>query len=123
MGYEDIRGLDVRKGLAIVSNNKTIYLKLLKSFLNNDFCNQIVGAVDGGNLEQVRLSAHSLKGVAGNLHMEELYEISRLIESDAREGAAVNVGDDNIARLIEVNKQVLESIGLLTANPEILDSI
>jgi len=123
MGIENIKGLDVKKGLAIVGNNKSVYLRLLNSFINNDFCNQIINAVNGGELEQVRHTAHSLKGVAGNLHMGELYEISRLIETDAREGAAVSVTDDNIARLIDVNNEVMESINLLIAKPEIMDSI
>ena len=123
MNYEDLKGIDVKKGLAIVANNKAVYMKLLKSFANNAFCEQILDAVKNGNLEQVRQCAHSLKGVAGNMYMDELFELSREIETAAKEGAPVAMSDECIVKISSAYERTLNSVNALIANPEILDSI
>lgn len=123
MKNEDFKGIDVKKGLAIVANNKTVYMKLLKSFSVNAFGDQIINAVKSGNMDQVRHSAHSLKGVAGNMYMDELFELSREIEIAAKEGVRVSLTDDNIIKITESYKQTLDSVNMLIANPEILDTI
>ena len=123
MEYNDIKGLDVKKGLAIVANNKTVYIRLLKSFAGNSFCDKIIEAVNSGDPEQIRHNAHSLKGVAGNMHMDELFELSRAIESAAKDGVAVSAGDENVVKIIEANRQTMESVNMLLAQPEILDTL
>ena len=123
MTNEDIKGLDVKKGLAIVAGNKAIYLKLLNSFLNNCFCEQIVDAVNSGDMDQVRQKAHSLKGVAGNMYMDELFELSRAIEAAARDGQAINAGDDSIINLVIANRQTIDSVNMLIQNPDIMSSL
>ena len=120
---EDINGLDVKKGLSLVANNKTVYIKLLKSFIANAFCDQLIGAVNSGDLDQVRQKAHTFKGVAGNMHMHRLYELSRAIESDAKDGLAVSASDEIISSIVEENRLTLESVNMLLENPEILDSL
>ena len=123
MKSEDIKGLDVKKGLSIVSNNKAVYAKLLKSFANNAFCEQLVNAINDGDMDQVRQKAHSLKGVAGNMYMDELFELSRLIEADIKEGQPLSTTDDIVMRIVDANKQTMESINMLLENPDILDAL
>ena len=123
MGISDIKGLDVKKGLALVANNKMIYTRLLNSYIKNALCDQLIEAINNGDTADISQKAHSLKGVAGNMHMGELYELSQKIEGDAKDGAAISASDEIVARLIEANKQVLESINMMIENPAILDTV
>ena len=119
----DIKGLDVKKGLSIVANNKIVYSKLLKSFVNNAFCDQLIEAINSGDMDQVSKKAHAFKGVAGNMHMDELFELCRSIEIDAKKGILVSLSDDKVAKIIDANKNTMESINMLLENPGIIDSI
>ena len=123
MKFEDIKGLDVKKGLSIVANNKTVYAKLLRSFVSNAFCEQLVDAINGGDMDQVRQKAHSLKGVAGNMYMHELFELSRSIEAEAKDGPPISPADDMVVRIIDANRQTMDSVNMLLENPNILDAL
>lgn len=123
MKNSDIKGVDVLKGLAVVAGNKAIYLRLLKSFISNSFCDKIIEAIAAGDSEQISHSAHSLKGVAGNMHMAGLYEYSRQIEAIAKEGGNLTVADEVVVNLIDENSRTTESVSMLMDNPGILDTL
>ena len=123
MKNEDIKGLDVKKGLSIVANNKKVYERLLKSFVGNAFCEQLVEAINSGDADQIRQKAHSLKGVAGNMHMDELFELSRSIEAGVKDGRTLTATDDLVVKIIDANKQTMASVNMLLENPEILDAL
>jgi len=123
MSNEDIKGLDVKKGLSIVSNNKAVYARLLQSFARNAFCDQLIDAINGGDMELVRQKAHSLKGVAGNMYMNELFELSRSIEADIKDGQPLSISDDIVTQIINANKQTMNSVNILLENPDILERL
>lgn len=121
MKNEDINGINVKKGMAIVANNKMVYARLLKSFVNNSFGDRLIEAIESGDSEQIRQNAHALKGVAGNMHMEELYELSRSIEADAKEGRSVP--PDKVEEFKRQSGETLVSVKMLIDNPDVLDHI
>ncbi|MCL2059552.1 MAG: Hpt domain-containing protein [Oscillospiraceae bacterium] len=123
MNNEDIKGLDVKKGLSIVANNKKVYERLLKSFVGNAFCDQLVEAILSGDSDQIRQKAHSLKGVAGNMHMDDLFELSRSIEAGVKDGQPLSGADDLVSKIKDANKQTMDSINMLLNNPDILDAL
>ena len=123
MKYTDIIGLDVKSGLSLVANNKTVYLRLLKSFAANAFCDRLLEAINGGDAEEIRLAAHSLKGVAGNMRMDELFGLSREIEQEAKSGAPVSASGKNVQKIIAANELTLGSVNMLIENPALLDGL
>jgi HPt (histidine-containing phosphotransfer) domain-containing protein len=123
MKKEDIYGVNVPKGLALVGNNKTIYLKLLKTFSNSTLHEELEAAVAAGDLEQIRAKAHALKGASGNLHLDQVYDLVRSIESDARESQAVTLESENVIALKASYQNTMESINMLLGNPDILSNI
>ena len=123
MSNEDIKGLDVKKGLSIVSNNKTVYAKLLRSFANNCFCDQLIDAINLGDMDLIRQKAHSLKGVAGNMYMNELFELSRSIEADIKDGQPLSATDDVVTKIISANMQTMKSVNTILENPDILEQL
>jgi HPt (histidine-containing phosphotransfer) domain-containing protein len=120
---EDIYGVDVKKGMALVGNNKTVYLKLLKSFASNALCSELLGAFDARDVEMAKQKAHALKGVSGNLHMDPLYELVKAVEGEIKESNSVSLSDGRIGELRETVGKTLDSVNMLIESPDLLDSI
>ncbi|MEW6266117.1 MAG: response regulator [Thermodesulfobacteriota bacterium] len=78
----EIDGIDVPAGLKRVANNKKLYLKLLNDF-SADYrksAQDIREALAAKNRELGRRLAHTVKGVAGNIGIQELYEVAGRLE-------------------------------------------
>jgi two-component system sensor histidine kinase/response regulator len=84
-----IAGLDTADGLARVAGNQALYLKLLRTFREEQASAvaQITAALDQGEPGSAERLAHSLKGVAGNLGAKGIQvaagEVEKLIGSRA----------------------------------------
>jgi HPt (histidine-containing phosphotransfer) domain-containing protein len=119
MNYEDIYGVDIKKGMALVGNHAAVYLRLLKSFASNSICSDLIDAVNTGDVEQSRQKAHALKGVSGNLHLDPLFELVKAVEADIKESNAVNPADEKFVSLKDSIARTLESVNMLIKNPGI----
>jgi len=64
-----IAALDTKDGLMRVGGNRTLYLKLLRQFIDQQgpAVEQITDALSSGDVERAERLAHSLRGVAGNI--------------------------------------------------------
>ena len=110
---EELPGIDLEAGLRVTQHNENLYRKLLLKFYekSNGFEQTFRGLIDQG-LDQARLEAHSLKGVAGNLGMHGLYELSLALEKACAENQVALI-DQSLANLVfELNK-VLAGISRL----------
>ncbi|MGL1892527.1 MAG: transporter substrate-binding domain-containing protein [Spirochaetaceae bacterium] len=85
----NIPGIDMEQGVKRVGGNKVLYKKLLNKFIesNRNFKTQILNATKNNNEDAIRFS-HTLKGVAGNLGMEDLQEETLKLESALKNGAS-----------------------------------
>lgn len=106
-------GIDVETGLKRVGGNRKLYRKLLLRFKedNSDVIEKINEACKSGDNELAVRLAHTVKGVAGNLGANDLYNISREVE------AALKHGSENCGAMIqnmsvELNL-ILQSISIL----------
>jgi histidine phosphotransfer protein HptB len=63
-------------------------LDLVKLFVKTSAYNvtDLAKALETGDAEEVVKASHSLKGAAGNLRFQEIYECAKLIEMNARQG-------------------------------------
>jgi CheY-like chemotaxis protein len=68
-GVPSIPALDTKDGLMRVGGNRTLYLKLLRQFIEQQapVVAQITDALSNGDVERAERLAHSLRGVAGNI--------------------------------------------------------
>ena len=87
-------GIHVDSGLSRFMGNEGLFLKFLKKFLQDNNYQGLIQAVEKGDVREAFRFSHTLKGVCGNLSMEELYAlISRQTEyfrkEDFQEGAAM----------------------------------
>ena len=89
----DVPGLNVGDGLARVLGNRKTYERVLTLFQDNhaDDANAVERAVEDGNWELADQLAHTLKGVAGNIGAEAVFEAAMALEKaiGEREESAV----------------------------------
>ena len=87
-----IAGVDVVAGLAMMRGSAERFSRLLQMFLTNhgDDINRLRSALSEGDMATAEHVIHSLKGVAGTLCINRLYDQAVLINTMIRENAAVD---------------------------------
>jgi CheY-like chemotaxis protein len=89
-----IEGMDVDSGLQRIAGNKRLYRDLLSQFVvrQQSIGNRIKEALETGDHNQAERLAHSLKGVAGNLGINQIFVLAGTLESAIRESPAGTKG-------------------------------
>ncbi len=80
-------GLDVALGLARLNNNRKSYSKILQLFKKDKApaIEQICNAIEEGDMVEAKALAHSLKGVAGNVAANDLFEAAKNLDNALKE--------------------------------------
>ena len=79
----DIPGLNTKEGLSRVAGNVKLYRKILKQFAENQVnaAEEIASQIHAGDLETAKRTAHTVKGVAGNLGAAALHKLAGDVEN------------------------------------------
>ena len=85
---DDVVYIDFADGVKRVMNNTKLYTKLLAKFKNDTKLDDLEAAIKAGDLEKARNSAHTLKGLAANLSLAELFKQSLALETQIKAGSA-----------------------------------
>lgn len=82
-------GLDLTKALGQLGGKKTLYLRLLGMFndAHTEDANKIIAAANAEDWTQVQEVNHALKGVAGNLAANDLYQLCVDIDAKMKGGS------------------------------------
>lgn len=67
-------GANVQAGIKRLNSSK-IYEKIVLKFLNDKSYDNIIENINSGDFESATKAAHDLKGVSGNLSLDNLYNI------------------------------------------------
>jgi two-component system, sensor histidine kinase and response regulator len=83
----EIEGVDMAGGLQRVAGNKRLYLELLGQFVarQGSAGGQIEAALENGDRKLAERLAHSVKGVAGNLGIDSLFQLAGKLQSAIHE--------------------------------------
>ena len=83
----DLAGIDIEAGLLRTNGNQTLYMTLLKYFVNDHAGDHqvIAHAVLKNDIALAQRTAHTLKGVAGGIGAQALYDSSRKVETALKE--------------------------------------
>jgi len=68
-------GIDHRQGVERFVGSTQLYEKFLKEFLNDPTYGQLDAAMAAGDVQAAFMAGHTLKGVAGNLSLNRLYDL------------------------------------------------
>jgi HPt (histidine-containing phosphotransfer) domain-containing protein len=93
--------MNTGEGIARVAGNKTIYLKILDSYLNKPVYPALREALAQGDLAGAELHAHSLKGVSANLSLTEVYRISTELDTLLKTGQTDAALEAELAAAVE----------------------
>ena len=115
---DHIPGLDIADALKRLGGNRKLLKKLLINFAD-DYSEEpqtIRNALDRGEMEYIRRTAHTIKGVAGNLGADKLSEVAAELEAASVNGSP----DDDILNDFEtaLNLTMASAITLKVAPPE-----
>jgi len=90
MTLPELPGVDVAAGLHRTAGNQRLYRDLLAQFAvrHESTANRIKEALESGDHNQAERLAHSLKGVAGNLGINQVFALAGKLESAIRKSHA-----------------------------------
>ncbi len=115
---DKLPGLNLNAALTRLAGNQRLLKTLLADFVRDyaDAMESIRRALDEGDLEKIRILAHTIKGVGGNIGAENLAESARLLESAATVGESP---DSDLLNQFEkkLNQAVASAQTLKPENP------
>lgn len=102
-------GIDANQGIWRFSGNKEEYERCLNTFPKDTHFEQMLSAIEAQDVKGAFSAAHAIKGMAGNLSMNDLYEsIVPLVEvfrADTFEGM-----EPQLTQVKENYKRVMEAL-------------
>jgi two-component system sensor histidine kinase/response regulator len=112
----ELPGISIASGLERVGGNKQLYAKLLCKFKEGqeNAVEQIMAALQSGDVETAARLAHTAKGVSGNLGGESLYRAAADLEKAIKEGK--DSIDHPMTEFSSQLKIVMEGIKVLEEN-------
>ena len=113
---DSLPGVDLEAGLRSVNGNRKLYRSLLKQFLDShaDAADHVRADLGGGDGEEARRIAHTLKSVAGSLGAASLSATAANIENQLREENP-SVPDRDVDTLSEQLAEVIAGLRTLEA--------
>lgn len=67
-------GISVAEGIKRLNGNKELYEKLLHEFPSDERYKKLCIAIEKKDVKEAFMQSHALKGLAGNLSMNEFYK-------------------------------------------------
>ena len=106
-----IINLDLERTFALFMGKEDTYVKFLKRFPSNveNLMINLAEAVKNNNYQEVEAAAHGIKGVASNLGILKVSDISSALMLDVRESKFEDI-EEHYEKLVEVTKQAIEYI-------------
>lgn len=84
-------GINYDSGLARFAGKKELYEKYLNKFVDDQSFNDLNKYLEANDIENAFKAAHTLKGIVGNLSMDNLYNATCLLVEDLRVGKTDNL--------------------------------
>jgi HPt (histidine-containing phosphotransfer) domain-containing protein len=81
----DLVYVNFEEGVNRVMNNAKLYIKLITKFKTENNLNDLSAALGANDYEKAQVAAHTMKGIAANLSLTELFEKSKEIEAQIKE--------------------------------------
>lgn len=78
--------INTRQGIALVGNDRSLYLLFLRQFSQDDTLRSLAAALRAGDASQSYLYAHSLKGLCAQLGLDALFEQAAALCALLRDG-------------------------------------
>jgi two-component system sensor histidine kinase/response regulator len=107
---DNIVYVDVADGMKRVMNNLKLYVRLLAKFRDDTKADDIETALAAGDMEKARNAVHTLKGVAANLSLVELFKQSLELETQIKAGAVNPAQIETVKTVLTVTLQEINKV-------------
>ena len=108
--------IDLDDGLGRVRGNKKLFVRMLGLFMDSTEFAALEEALGQGDIAKIEHSAHTIKGIAGNLSLTALFNVSTELMQQARNGATQQATIDEYRATLEATKgRVTEVIAQMSA--------
>ena len=102
--------VNAEEGVGRLKGNKVIYKTLLKSYQKNTYWEQLKNDIESGDLVAAERTAHTIKGMAGNLSLTELFNIATVLDEQLKGGVDYR---ENYEKLGVATEKTLEYIDIV----------
>ncbi len=109
---DQLSGFDIKTALQRLGGNRKLLATLIVNFAKDyDQLDETLGqAFENGDLELIRRTAHTIKGLAGNIGAEDLAEAAKMLERDCVDDL---LDRDSLSHFETAIKQATEAAGTL----------
>ena len=117
--FKDLEGIDARQGLERLAGDAGLYMALLKKFAVNQAQTDIKleQALGENDLETARRLAHTIKGVAGNISAQPLFETASDLDA-ALKSADIQTAKSILPVFSGHLQQVIQAVSQLEKNKD-----
>lgn len=102
-------GINLMGAMERMDNNIDLYKKLALKYLNNANYSELIAAMEVKDFDTGYRTAHSLKGVAGNLSFDNLFSIASII-SDALYQGEYQAAEREMPELAKAQEKVMAGL-------------
>lgn len=106
-------GIDYPDAMDRFGGNESLFRRLALKYLDDAHFVNLKAAMEEQDYEEAYRQAHSLKGVAGNLSLKRLYDVSGMICKELREGEP-RTAEKLLPDAESAHKAAIEGLLLLT---------
>ena len=113
-----INGIDMDAARTMMRGNDELLRRLLTQFHDRymDYAEKITEQLGSGDLEGAQRTAHSLKGVSGNLQAGRVFEAAKTLENELKEKGDDGDTDGLVTELSAALDEVNASLSKVVAN-------
>ena len=106
-----LEGVNVKQGLSLCGNDYFSYVNLLRVIYNDGMnqINKLKFACDQNNMEDYRITVHAMKSVTASAGDEQLSNICRIHEENAKNGDTEYIRN-NVNDLIRLYRELMKKI-------------
>ena len=105
-------GIDYDDALDRFAGNAALFRRLALKYLDDTHYAGLEAALDAGDYEEAYAQAHTLKGVAGNLSLADLYRAAARV-SDALRNGEVELAKSHLPEVARAHERALEGLRVL----------
>jgi HPt (histidine-containing phosphotransfer) domain-containing protein len=107
---DDIVYIDISDGVKRVKKKKKLYIRLLTKFREENSFAALEAATAAGDMEKAQEAVHTLKGVAANLSLSELFKQCLKLESQIKAREADPVQIETVKTVFAVTLQEINKV-------------
>lgn len=108
--------IDMRRGLLLAGSDEALYRAFLLEFPQDDTVSRLRAALRAGRMEEAALLAHTLKGLAAQLGMDEVSTAAHALQEAIGEGRPAGPA---ARRVFRAHERALCAVARLADGPSL----